>query len=324
MAYSSRALSTESDWLDIGVSPPEFNLQARCAEGLLSPREDSSLRKNMTRRYAEVVRTPTSRRGPPPTRLRWPTSSSSQAAACSAVNQSGAPSRIISSIDSNTTFFPVWRASRRCARLFARSRDRCRVNSSIAADIKHLPNGLNTLPHVSRSSYGFKGRKIMAMYTASTARRLRALAPVLGLVLMGACVATGSRSLDDRTAIISGAGGAMATAAQVQQHIFVAAAKSTLAHGYTKFVILGSQDTSSTSQYTAPSTSSTSGTFHAQPTYGGVSGTYSQDSVYHPGQTYSFFKPGMDVTIRMFTDGDAPNDAWVAQKILDAQPKRKH
>ena len=164
----------------------------------------------------------------------------------------------------------------------------------------------------------------MAMYTASTARRLRALAPVLGLVLMGACVATGSRSLDDRTAIISGAGGAMATAAQVQQHIFVAAAKSTLAHGYTKFVILGSQDTSSTSQYTAPSTSSTSGTFHAQPTYGGVSGTYSQDSVYHPGQTYSFFKPGMDVTIRMFTDGDAPNDAWVAQKILDAQPKRKH
>jgi hypothetical protein len=151
-----------------------------------------------------------------------------------------------------------------------------------------------------------------------------ALLPAMAaLSVLGGCVSTGARALDDRTAIISGSGNAFASPAQVQQHVLIAAAKSTLAKGFTKFVILGSQDTSSTSSYTAPGTSQTNGSFQAQPAYGGVAGSYSQNTTYNPGQTYNYFKPGMDVTIRMFGEADAPANAWSANAIIAAQPTKK-
>jgi len=139
------------------------------------------------------------------------------------------------------------------------------------------------------------------------------------LLAASGCVATGARVLDDRTAIISGNGNAYASAAMVQQHVMIAAAKTTLAHGFTKFAILGSENTSGTSSYQAPGTSNTTGTY--RPNYGG-SGTYSQTTTYNPGQTYNFFKPGMDVTIRMFRDDDAPANSWVASAIIGATAKK--
>lgn len=150
---------------------------------------------------------------------------------------------------------------------------------------------------------------------------MKFLGGIVALALLSACVQTGVRFVDDRTAVISGRGNGYTSPNQVQKKVLEQAATLTLSRGFTRFTILDSRDAGQTNYAQMPSTSNTQGNFNAQPTYGGgVAGSYSSNTTSIPGAVIPIYMPGMDVMIRMFSDADAPPGAWDANALA---PKKK-
>jgi len=142
---------------------------------------------------------------------------------------------------------------------------------------------------------------------------------LLAAVALTACTHASTTMLDERHAIVSGRGNAFANQAQVAQTTLVEAAKTTIAHGFRYFSIIGAQDTSRAGVFVTPSQTYSTGTA----SFYGNTGTYSGQSTTYGGQAIPFIKPGMDVEIYMYKDGEAQPGpkVWDAQSILAAQPK---
>jgi hypothetical protein len=129
--------------------------------------------------------------------------------------------------------------------------------------------------------------------------------------------------LDQRTAIISSHGTAFDSAAKVQHETIVEAAKVTVSRGYRYFQIVGAQDTTRTATLYVPGQTQTngsvSGTAMTTGPYTTYNGTYNSQTTKTPGQVVPLIKPGMDITVRMYRDGEIniqQPGVWDAQSIL--------
>ena len=135
--------------------------------------------------------------------------------------------------------------------------------------------------------------------------------------------------LDDRRAVISGHGTAFDGQADVLHATLLEAASATLSHGYRYFAILGSQNTSRAGVIYTPTQSYSNGyvngTANVYGNTGSYTGNYSGTTTTVPGQAIPFVKPGMDVEIYMYKDGEVrPSpQIWDAQSIMAAQPKER-
>ena len=148
---------------------------------------------------------------------------------------------------------------------------------------------------------------------------------LIALIAAGCARATVAM-LDERTAIISGHGSAFNSMAEVQQRTLLTAAKTTQARGFRYFQVVGAANTSSTGTMYIPGQTYTSGTATGtattlgNTTYGNAN--YSGTSYSTPGTVVPLFKPGVDVTIRMYRDGEInprTPGVWDSLSILAVQ-----
>lgn len=143
------------------------------------------------------------------------------------------------------------------------------------------------------------------------------------LPLLAGCQTTQTTStrLAENVAIISTKGNAFAESEDVLRDVLVNAAVTTQNAGYQYFLIASQQDTTRTDHFVTSGSSYTSGTIN---TYGGY-GSYSGMTTYTPPQVHTFVKPGMDVMIRMFRDGEIdPNTPGVfnAASVIEFNPPK--
>ena len=89
-------------------------------------------------------------------------------------------------------------------------------------------------------------------------------------------------------------------------------------HGFTHFVILGKENSSSTHSYTTPGQSYTTGTAYAY----GNSATYYGQTTYTPGQTYHFVKPSSSMTIKLLPSKPTEGMSYEAAFLIDSLKKQ--
>jgi hypothetical protein len=146
---------------------------------------------------------------------------------------------------------------------------------------------------------------------------MKAMLPLIAAVALAGCVQTGVRYLNNNTVVVSARGNGFAKPDQVQRSVMEKAASFAVENGYSHFSILGSADATSVGIYQTPSTANTQGVFAAQPVCcGSVVGAYSQRTTYTPGAAIPIIKPGMDVAVRFYHEGEAPRDAFRAIDYL--------
>jgi hypothetical protein len=113
--------------------------------------------------------------------------------------------------------------------------------------------------------------------------------------------------------VVSGAGNGFTSAQRVNDYVFLQASEAALKTGYKYFIMVDSQNTSTTtySTWNSPTTTTMSGY-----TYGNYfSGTATTTG---GPQTIPVFKPGMDAAFKMFKDrpkGYQSNQYWSAGSI---------
>lgn len=130
--------------------------------------------------------------------------------------------------------------------------------------------------------------------------------------------------IDGKHVRISAKGNAFTDRAIIQEYALLRAAEETLALNKRYFAIVTSEDTTRYSQYTTPTQtqSTTSGTVTAN-TFGSTTfGNYSSNTntTSYGGQTYNFVKPGTDVIIRTFAEGEidpAQSSVFDARAIME-------
>lgn len=140
------------------------------------------------------------------------------------------------------------------------------------------------------------------------------------VVVLAGCVRTETAQIDARTAIISGRGSAFDSAAKVQVAAMVQAAKTTKSKGFRYFTVLGAQDTTTHGAVYIPgqTTSNTTVSGFGNTAYATTTSTTT------PGSMVGIVKPGEDITIKMFKEGEVQASApgiWDADSILAANPK---
>lgn len=95
-----------------------------------------------------------------------------------------------------------------------------------------------------------------------------------------------AQMITNDTARISARGNGFTDRARVQDFVFLKAAETAIAQGFTHFAVLGTADASSVGAYTTPSTAQTN-------VYGNSAYT-----TYNPGVTNTVVKPGADTMVR--------------------------
>lgn len=143
------------------------------------------------------------------------------------------------------------------------------------------------------------------------------------LALAG-CVSTSTAMLDERTAIISGRGSGYSSAADVQQRVILEAATAARARGFRYFVIQSATDQSRSGRMYFPGQTNTYGQGTATCTGNFCSGTYSGQTYSTPAQAFDYVRPGQDVQIRFYREGEINPKAanvWDAVSIMAAQAK---
>jgi hypothetical protein len=103
---------------------------------------------------------------------------------------------------------------------------------------------------------------------------------------MGLAGGVEAQMITNDTARISGRGNGFTDRARVQDFILLKAAETASAQGFTHFAVLGSEDASSASSYTTPSTMQTN-------VYGNSAYT-----TYNPGIRNTVIKPGADAMVK--------------------------
>jgi hypothetical protein len=128
----------------------------------------------------------------------------------------------------------------------------------------------------------------------------RIIAIALCALALAACVRTSSSMIGPNMAIISGRGTAFDTTAGVSGGTIKEAARITLSHGFRYFAVVAAQNKDRRGMAYLPGQTYTSGNVTAS----GNTATWSGNSYTTPGSTVGFIKPGMDVTIKMFHEGE--------------------
>jgi hypothetical protein len=142
------------------------------------------------------------------------------------------------------------------------------------------------------------------------------------LLLLSGCAVAHSIMLADDSAIVSASGRGPEDREQVIQHVLAQAAKTTAAHGYRYFIILKAQDSSRAGTMTV----------HDQ-----MGARTAPGNLSRPGANYvqfsrnvSYLRPGLDITIRMFREGEIDPEimgVWnidgTMGPILDKAPNPK-
>lgn len=152
-------------------------------------------------------------------------------------------------------------------------------------------------------------------------KKIIALALFGGALALSGCVNSSTSMLDTRTAVISGRGSAFTGMGSVTQSILREAAEQATKRGYTHFVILNSQNQTSTAYVREPSNSYTTGSATANCFGGSCFGNYSGSTHTTGGNVYGFEKPGADMIVRFLNADEAGPDAWSAQDVLAASEK---
>jgi hypothetical protein len=99
-------------------------------------------------------------------------------------------------------------------------------------------------------------------------------------------------------AVVTFHGNGYTAAERVVEMAGLRCAEMTLAHGYRYFVMLGASDVSRTSSFTTPGYANTYGSAYAVGNYA----TGSATTYITPPRTFSFYKPGILVSIKMSND----------------------
>jgi len=149
------------------------------------------------------------------------------------------------------------------------------------------------------------------------------LLAAVSLAIAG-CVSTSTAMLDERTAVISGRGSGYSSPAQVQQRVLLEAAQTAQARGFRYFAVISSTDQSTRGQIVTPGTNQTTGSVFGSCTGPFCSGTYSGQTTVTPAQVFDFVKPGQDILIRFYREGEVNANArgvWDSMSILAAQQK---
>lgn len=152
-----------------------------------------------------------------------------------------------------------------------------------------------------------------------------AFAFALGVLAVGTtgCVRSKSVMLDASTAIISSRGSAFDSHARVTQAALVEAATLAVSRGYRYFVIVDTQDRTITTLWHDSGTTKTTGTVDGLVMGSGnskvVAGNYSASTTSTPATTTTLIKPGSDVTVKMFREGELDPKSpgvWDAPAVL--------
>lgn len=140
---------------------------------------------------------------------------------------------------------------------------------------------------------------------------------ILGCASVAGCVRTDTEMLDSSTAMISARGTAFDTPATVLKATRVAAAKVAQSRGFRYFAIVSVQDATRTATiYTPPQTHSYGTMTGTVSPYGNVNATYTDSTYATPGSVETLIKPGSDVVIRFFREGEVDPRA---QGICDVE-----
>lgn len=129
-------------------------------------------------------------------------------------------------------------------------------------------------------------------------------AAIILAVLLAGCVTAKTEMLDDRTAIISGKGSGFDNSASLIKKILVAAATKAQERGFEYFQIVGSKDTTTTSLYIPPQTSTTNVTGNSYCTGYWCSGSANATTFRPGGAAIPIARPGADVMIRLLHAGE--------------------
>jgi hypothetical protein len=131
--------------------------------------------------------------------------------------------------------------------------------------------------------------------------------------------------IDNRTAIVTARGTAFDRLASVQHDVLVRAAILTKARGFKYFQVLSVADATTTATMILPGQTYTSGTVTGSATTVGNTtfgnANYSGSSYTTPTNIIPLIKPGTDITIRMYKDGEVyagQAGVWDAQGIISA------
>ncbi len=141
---------------------------------------------------------------------------------------------------------------------------------------------------------------------------------VCGVLLTGCASGQNSQSMTitEDTALVSVAGKPGMSRATLFREAVGEAARITRDHGYTYFVIIGAADAAQTVSRNVPGQLLASRTARPRNTF-----TASFDPVSTtPGHTVQETRPGLDVTIRMYREGEieaTKEGVWPAAAVLD-------
>lgn len=155
------------------------------------------------------------------------------------------------------------------------------------------------------------------------ASKLATTAGLIATVLVTtACVRVNERMLDQRTAVLSGRGTAFDSRGGVTQGLITRAAEMAQERGYPYFAIMDSADASSTGYWQQPSTTYGNATAFTNCTGSFCNSTINGSATTYPGQTFQFNRPGADMMVRFFGQGEVNPNApgvWSVASVLGAQ-----
>jgi hypothetical protein len=113
---------------------------------------------------------------------------------------------------------------------------------------------------------------------------------------------------------VSFSGNGFTSPDRVQDFALLRAAELTLQHGARYFAVMDSENQSRTSTYVSPGSSYTSGTATA---YGNTA-TYSGTTTSTPAQVHTYYKPGVGMVIRTFSQQPSHIHAFDAEFLLQS------
>jgi len=145
------------------------------------------------------------------------------------------------------------------------------------------------------------------------------------VVVLAGCAAAQSTMLTDNTALVSAIANSTAPHDKVIEDALTEAARITRAHGYQYFIILKAEDASRSGTITVPGQQFANQTAHVRP-FGATSlsaPNVSGATFTTPGKTVPYVRPGVEVTIRMYRQGEIDprmDGVWNADGSMPPQP----